>query len=136
MQPFGQRIDRIDERQVSESFRIDHAIGMHHLQMAVIERCGARDVADFADRELLLQVIFARVEIGDGQRVGVVARLDIVRHARPMRRRRPMPVDRDCNGDDGIRRHLAELRLIAPVDEAARQVEQQIDDARRLGVAA
>ena len=28
-----------------------------------------------------------------------------------------------------------ELRLVAPVDEAGRQVEQQIDDARRLAVA-
>ncbi len=107
VQSFRQRIDRIDERQMFEPFRIDHAIGMHHLQMAVIERCGARDVADFADRKLLLQVIFARVEIGDGQRVGVVARLDIVWHARPMRRRRPVPIDRDRNGHDGVRRHFA-----------------------------
>ena len=45
MQPFGQRIDRIDQRQAGETRLVDHAIGMHHLQMAVVERGDARHVA-------------------------------------------------------------------------------------------
>ena len=48
VQPFGERIDRIDQRQLGKTGRIDHAVGMHHLQMAVIERGDAGDVAGLA----------------------------------------------------------------------------------------
>src|SRR5262249_17029671 len=115
---------------------VDHAIGMHHLQIAVVERRGPGDVADLADRKKFFQVILASVEISDGQRVGVVARLDIVRYTRAMRRRRAMPVDRDGDGYNSVRRDFAELRLLAAVDETARQMEQQIDDTRRVAIAA
>ena len=47
-----------------------------------------------------------------------------------------MPVDRDGDGYNTVRRDFAELRLLAAVDETARQMEQQIDDARRVAVAA
>ena len=47
-QPLGQRIDRIDQRQLGEALGVDDAIGMQHLQMAVIEGRGAGDVAEFA----------------------------------------------------------------------------------------
>src|SRR5215469_6812678 len=104
--------------------------------MAVIEGRDAGNVADLGDGIELLQIILARVEIGDGQRIGVVARLDIVGRARPMRRRRPVLVDRDRDGDDAVRRHGAEFRLIAAVDETARQMKQKIDETRRLAVAA
>ena len=40
MKPLGHRINWIDERQVFKPCRVDHAIGMHHLQMAVVERGG------------------------------------------------------------------------------------------------
>ena len=73
VQPFGERIDRIDQRQPGKARRIDHAVGMHHLQMAIVERCYARNVARLALGEELLQIILARVEISDGERVGVVA---------------------------------------------------------------
>ena len=107
MQALGQRIDRIEEWQVLEPFRVHDAVGMHHLQMAVVKGGGARNVPHFADRIELLQIILARVEIGDRQRVGVVACLDIVGRARPMRRRRPVLVDRDRDRDDRVRRHFA-----------------------------
>ena len=34
---FGQRIDRLDQRQSGEACLVDHAVGMHHLQHAVVE---------------------------------------------------------------------------------------------------
>ena len=136
MQPLGERIDRIDQRQLGKSGRIDHAVGMHHLQMAVVERRDARNVADLALGKELLQIILARVEIGDGQRVGVVAGVDIVGRARPVRRRRPVAIDGDGDRHHGIGRDRGELWLIAAVDEAGRQMKQKIDDARRLAVAA
>ena len=134
VQPLGQRIDRVDQRQPGKAFGIDNTVGMQHLQMAVVERRGARHVAQLALGQELFQIILARVEIGDGQRVGVVEGVDVVGRARPVRRRRPVALDGDGDGDDRVRPHLAELRLVAPVDEAGRQVKQQIDDARRLAV--
>ena len=65
-QPFGQRIDRLDQRQLREARFVDHAVGMHHLQHAVVELDRAGDVAPLADRQELLQVVLARVE--EGQR--------------------------------------------------------------------
>ena len=52
MQPFGQRIDRIDQRQFGKACRIDHAVGMQHLQMAVVEasRCRRRSAASPSGR--------------------------------------------------------------------------------------
>ena len=118
VQSFGERIDRIDQRQPGEAGRVDHAVGMHHLQMAVIERRGARHVAGLAVRQELFQIIPAGVEIGDGQRVGVVAGFDVVRRARPIGRRRPVAIDGDRDGHHRIRRDRGELRLVAPVDDS------------------
>ena len=135
VQPLGQRIDRIDQRQAGKSRGVDHAVGMHHLQMAVIERGGARHVAQRAFGILLFQIIPARVEIGDHQRIGVIGGVDIVRRPRPVRRRRPMPVDGDRNRHHGVGNDLGQFRLVAPVDKAGRQVKQQIDHPRPLAVA-
>ena len=67
---FGQRIDRLDHRQGREALFVDHAIGMHHLQHAVVERGRARHVARLADRKQLLQIILARAgnRSGPGRR--------------------------------------------------------------------
>ena len=107
MQPLGERIDRVDQRQAGEPRRVDHAVGMQHLQMAVIERRGARHVAQRAFGIELLQIISARIEIGDHQRVGVVAGVDVVGRARPVRRRRPMPVDGNRDRHHGVGNDLA-----------------------------
>ena len=103
--------------------------------MAVVERRGARDVAQRAFGKELFQIILARIEIGDGQRIGVVAGVDIVGRAWPVRRRRAVPVDGDRDRHDRFRNDVAEFRPVAPVDENGRQVEQKVDDARRLVVA-
>ena len=124
MKPFGERIDRIDERQPRQIGGIDHAVGMHHLQVAVIEGGGARHVALLADREQLLQIVRARVEIGDDEIVGFVARVDEVRRARAVRRRRPVTIDGDGDRHHRVGLDIAKLWLVAPVDEAARQVKE------------
>ena len=45
--PLGQRVDRLDQRQLREIGLRDHAIGMHHLQHVVVERrpCPTRSAA-------------------------------------------------------------------------------------------
>jgi hypothetical protein len=136
MQFLGERIDRIDQRQVGETGGIHHAIGVHHLQMAVVERCRARDVAQLALRQELLQIVLAGVEVGDGQRVRVVARVDIVGRALPVRRRRPVTIDRHRDRHHGVGLDVAKLRLLAAIDEPGRQMKQEIDKARRLAVTA
>ena len=65
---FGERIDRLDQRQRGKALLIDHAVGMHHLQHAVVEFGGAGDVARLADRQQLFQIVLARAEIGQRQR--------------------------------------------------------------------
>ena len=135
MQALGERIDGIDQRQVGETRFVHHAIGVHHLQVAVVERGGARHVALLPDGEELEQIIRARIEVGDDEIVRLVAHIDEVRRARPVRRRRPVAVDSDRDGDQGVGLDGGELRLVAPVDVSRRHVKQQIDEARRLAAA-
>ena len=66
--PFGERIDRLDQRQIGKALLVDHAVGMHHLQHAVVEFGGAGDVARLAHRQQLFQIVLARVEISQRQR--------------------------------------------------------------------
>ena len=44
-QPFGQRVDRFDQGQRGKPGFVDHPIGMHHLQHAVVKFGGAGDIA-------------------------------------------------------------------------------------------
>ena len=45
-----------------------------------------------------------------------------------------MLADRDRDGDDLAGLYVAQLRPRAAIDRAGRQMEQQIDDARRVAV--
>ena len=132
---FGQRIDRLDQRQVGKALLVDHAVGMHHLQRIVVEFGGAGDVARLALGQELAQIILARVEISQRQRLsGVVAGDDAVGRARPVARRRLVLVDGDGDGHQLAGLHLVELGPGASVDRAGGQVKQQVDHARRLAV--
>ena len=131
----GQRIDRLDQRQIRKALLVHHPVGMHHLQHTVVEFGGAGDVARLALGQELAQIVLARVEIGQRQRLpGVVAGDDAVGRARPVARRRPVLVDGDGDGDHLARLHRVELWPRAAIDDAGRQVKQQVDDARRLAV--
>ena len=57
VQPLGQRIDRIDQRQLGKARGVDHPVRVHHLQMAVVECRDARHVAQLALGQELLQII-------------------------------------------------------------------------------
>ena len=131
-QPFGQRINRLDQRQLREIRLRDDAVGMHHLPHMVVECDRARYVAPLADRQQLLQVILARIEISQHEIAGLIAGVNLIGHARPVRRRRPVAIHGDRDGDDGIGHHVAQLRPRSPVDRAGGQVKQEIDHPRRL----
>ena len=96
----GQRIDRLNQRQLVEFGLGHHPIRMGHLQHAVVERGGARHDAPLADREELFEIVSPRVEIGQRQRAGVVVGFDAVWRARAVRRPGPVAVDRHRDGDD------------------------------------
>ena len=100
--------------------------------MPSYDRHGARDDAALADRQQALEVILARIEIGDDDVAGAVARIDEVGRALSVRRGRAVPVDRHRDGDDAARHDVPQHRPRPPVDGTGRQVQQEIDDARRL----
>ena len=131
-QPLGQRIDRIDPRQFCKTGFVDHAVGMHDLQRAVEHLRGAGDVALGADRQQLLDIARLGAKVGQHHVAGVVAGIDQMRRARIARRRRPMPVDRHLQRHHGSRHRVADFRPRPAVDHAGRQMQQQIDEPRRL----
>ena len=135
-QAFGQRIDRLDHRQLVEFGFAHDPVGMHHLQHPIIERGGARDVAKLAGRKKFFEIVALGVEIGERQRAGLVKGFDAIGQARPVRRRWPVALDRDRDGCNRARHHVADEWPRPPVDRAGGQVEQQIDHARRCVLAA
>ncbi len=131
-QTFGERIDRLDARQVGKAFLVDHAVGMHHLQHAVVEAGGARDVAQLSDRQQPLQIRPLHVEIRDDEVGGIVARVDQIGRAEAMRRRWPVALDPHRDGDEHAGNHVLQLGAGAPIDRAGRQMKCEIDDARAV----
>ena len=63
---------------------------------------------------------------------GVVVGEDPLGDAPVAARRLLVAVDAHLERDDGAFRRQGDARLVAPVDDADRQVEQEIDDARRV----
>jgi hypothetical protein len=129
---FGQRIDRLDQRQRRQPGLIHDAIGMHHLQHAVEQGGGTGDVTQGAFWIELFQIIPPRIEIGENESAGVVGSEDAVRRARTVRRRWLVVVDRHRHRDDCVRHDVAQLRPRPPVDGAGWQMEQQIGHARNV----
>ena len=131
-QSFGERIDGIDARQFCKARLVDDAVGMDDLRHAVVHLHGAGDVALRADRQQLFDIAGLGAEIGQHHVAGVVAGIDQMRRARVARRRRPMAVDGDLQRHHGSRHRIADFRPRAAVDHARRQMQQQIDQPRRL----
>ena len=131
---FGERIDRIDLRQLGEAFGIDHTIRMHDLQGAVEDLRGAGDETRLAHRQQLFDVVLLGAEEGQDHIAGLVACIDQIGRAGPSGRRGPMPVDGD------FQRHhlsdqlhgLADCRPRAAIDHIGRQMQQQVHQPRRF----
>ena len=130
----GQGIDRLDQRQFGDVGFRDHVVRMHHLEHSVVERGCAGQVAPLANRQQLLQEILACVKVGQRDVAGLVACINLVGRARTIWRRRTMAIDRHQHRSDSVRHDIAQLRPCAAIDRAARQMKQQIDDARRIAV--
>jgi hypothetical protein len=92
----------------------------------------ARYDAPLAHRQQPVDVILAGIEIGDHETAGVVAGIDLVGRPRPVRRRGAVAVDRHRDGDDRAGHDIAQHRTGAPVDRPGRQMEYEIDHARRV----
>ena len=134
-QSLGERIDRLDAGKFRQTFLIDDAVGVDHLQGAVEHLYRAGDVTLLADRQELFDVVALATEIGQQHVAGVVAGIDQMRRARAARRRGTMPVDGDFQRRHGPRHGIADFRPRPAVDDIARQMQQQVDQPRRLAAA-
>ena len=105
---------------------------MHDLRNAVVHLQRAGDVSLLADRQQLFDIAGLGAEERQHHVAGVVAGIDEVGRAGIARRRRPMTVDGDLQRHHGSLRGVADLRPRPAVDHAGRQMQQQIDQPRRL----
>ncbi len=131
-QTLGEGIDGIDARQLCETRLVHDAVGVRDLEGAVVHLRGAGDVTFRAYRQQFLDIARLGAEIGQYDVASLVAGVDQMRRARVARRRRAMPVDGHLQRDYGSRNSVADFRPRAAVDHAGRQMQQQIDQARRL----
>ena len=132
---FRQRIDRIDTTEFRKAGFVDDAVGMHDLRDAVVHLQRAGNVALLADRQQLFDIAGLGAEERQHHVAGVVAGIDQIRRARIAWRRRPVAVDGDFQRHHGSLRRIADLRLRPAIDHAGRQMQQQIDQPRRLAAA-
>ena len=131
-QPLGERIDGIDARQFGERCLIHHAVGMDDLRNAVVHLQRAGDVSLLADRQQFLDIAGLGPKERQHHVAGIVDGIDEIGRARIARRRRPVAIDGDLQRHHGSLHGLADLRPSAAVDHAGRQMQQQIDQPRRL----
>jgi hypothetical protein len=107
---------------------------MHHLQRAVEHLRGAGDIAFLADRQQLLDIPGLRAKICQHDIASFVAGIDDMRRLRAARWRGAMTVDGDIERHD-LPDHghsFGNCRPCAAVDHIRRQMQQQIDEPRRL----
>ncbi len=128
-EPVGQPVDRIGQRHGGEPLRVDHAVGMHHLPVAVVEFELAGHPALGAQRQGLLDPGVVGEEKDEQHVAGVVLQQHLVGRARA-RRRGAVVGDAGAQRHHDVDRRLRDGRLLAPVDDRVRQVEQQVDRAR------
>ena len=126
----GQRIDRLDQRQVFRIACERDMVGMHHGRPAVEPLHAARHHDMLADRHRLFEIGGMRVEEGQPDLAGVVMREDPVRHRLVAARRRLVPVDAQFERHDLALGRAGDARPVAPVDDRMRQHEQQVAGAR------
>ena len=131
-EPLGQRVYRLDQRQLRQIGLRDDTVGVHHLQHVVVEPDRARHVSTLPDRQQLLQVVLACVEERQNEIAGLIAGVDLIGRTWPVWRRRPVPIDGDRDSDDGVGHDVAQFWPRPAVDRPGREVKQEIDDTRLL----
>src|SRR5207302_1998120 len=99
---------------------------------AATESGGAEEVAAVAERQGLVGEVLVGGEIGERHVAGRGARIEGIGRARPAGRRRAVAVDRDRDGRDRSGNDVTQLWPGAPVDRAARQMEQEVGEARAV----
>ena len=105
---------------------------MHDLRDAVIHLQRAGDVALLAHRQQLFDIAGFGAEEGQHDVAGVVAGIDQIGRAGVARRRRAMAIDGDLQRHHGSLDGVADLWPRPAVDDLARQMQQQVDQPRRL----
>jgi len=131
---FCERVNRFDQRQRCKASFVHHAIGVNHLQHTVVEFGCAGDVAHFAFGQQLVQIIAVRIEIGQCDVAGVVARVDAIGRTRATRGAGPVLADCHFDGNHLTRLYIAQFWPGPPVGRARWQVEQEVDNARRFTI--
>ncbi len=127
-EPRGQRINRLDQRQVTQPLRRRHMIGMRHLQVAVIGFELAGDEPLAADGQEPLEIGRIGLEVDKLERAGIVLDQNLVRRppAAPSAAG-PMLGHPDLERGQLSGARVGDSRNERPVDDPHRQMPQKID---------
>ena len=134
VEALGQPVDRLDRRQAGEFLGVHHPIGMDDLPAAVPELELAGDPARRADRQPRAHPFVIGEEEDELDVAGVVLDQHLERRPRARVRRLAMLGHPGLDGDDRVGNRVADLGPRAPVDGRLRQVEQDVDHPRALGL--
>jgi len=127
-QPGGQRVNRLDGLQIGDLIGCGDVVRVGDLKPALPALDAPADHPHLAFRQHPLQVVGTGMEEHQVQLSGVVAARDLVRQAPGARRL--VGTDAERHGGDGAGRGVGDLGCEAPVDQAARQVPQQVHHVR------
>ena len=122
----GERIDRLDERQLVRVFGARDVVRVDHGRAAVEPLHPAADDNHLADRQKLFDPIAVRAEEGQPDLAGVVVREHAVGLVVQAARRWLVPVHAQVERDDRAFRRQRDARPLAAVDHGMRQHEEKI----------
>ena len=126
-EPGGQRVDRLDRLQPVELVGPQHEVRVGDLGCTAIELDATADHALGADRQEAREVVALDVEIGQGQSPG---RVSANYPIGPRAAAGLVHLDAHRDGHDLVGLQLLDRRRSPAVDDAARQMPQEVDDER------
>jgi hypothetical protein len=124
----GEAVHRLDPQDRLTLLDRHDMVGMRHLHLALVELDPPADDPHLARRQQPLEIVLAAIEVGEAELAGLVAAPDPVGLARIARH--VVLVDRHGQRGDLAGLGLRNLRRIAAVDDAQRQVPQQVEHQR------
>ena len=124
----GHRVDRLDLFDLGARLEGADIVGMADLGSVVKAVDFAADHHGLPERQLALQILGAGVEEHQLQHPGLVGAAHLIRMTRHDRRR--VAVDAHGQSRDHSRRGLGDLGREAAVDQAARQMPEQVHHQR------